>query len=125
MTTATVKEIRLNKTSHNTNRTIEVIIDATDSIYVEEPKAYGFPSLMNSACLIDGFSYVLEYGYAAVSALKGNSDFTELAKENKELRKHIKDSNLATRVRQFLSALDYEKLSDFEAKCVLLLQKEL
>lgn len=29
------------------------------------------------------------------------------------------------RVKQLLSALDYEKLTDFQAKCVLLLEKEL
>lgn len=36
----------------------------------------------------------------------------------------IKNNLLTDRIRQFLSALDYDKLSDFQCKCVLLLEKE-
>jgi hypothetical protein len=37
----------------------------------------------------------------------------------------IKATNLKTRVKQLLSSLNYESLNDFQAKCVLLLEREL
>lgn len=36
-----------------------------------------------------------------------------------------KESLLKTRVRQLLTALDYDKLTDYQAKCVLLIEKDL
>jgi len=36
-----------------------------------------------------------------------------------------KNKNLVMRVKQFLSSLDYGKLTDFQAKCALLLEQEL
>lgn len=121
MTKATVKNITLNKDK----REIEVKIYANGSMYVEEPKQYGFPSLINSAPLVEGFDYVLEFGHHAINAMKGEKEFMRLAEENRELRQHILDSNLAARVRQFLSSLDYNSFTDFQAKCALLLEQEL
>lgn len=106
-------------------RELKVIIRAKGSIYVEEPKGYGFPSIMNSASLIEGFDYVLEFGHMAVNAMKGNADFKELMEENRQLRIGIKQSPLATRIKQLLSAIDYGTLTDFQAKCVLLVEREL
>jgi len=119
--TAQVNEIYLDKIT----REIIVKIDGSASIYVEESNGTRFPQLMNSGPLIEGINYVLEFSFNAVNAMKGNKEFMELAEENRELRNHIKCSKLAQRVRQFLSALEYEKLTDFQAKCVLLLEREL
>ena len=109
-------------------REIQVTIDVKDSMYVQTSD-YGFPMLINSGPLIEGINMVLESGHHAVNAMKGNTEFIELRDELRdkirELRKDIKQSNLAARVRQFLSALEYEKLTDFQAKCVLLLEQEL
>lgn len=35
------------------------------------------------------------------------------------------NNNIITRINQLLSALDYESLTDFQSKCVLLLEREL
>jgi hypothetical protein len=39
--------------------------------------------------------------------------------------KNANNENLIMRVEQFLSSLDYGKLTDFQAKCALLLEQEL
>lgn len=118
---AEVKNINLDTTT----REIKVTIAAIGTIYVEEPKQYGFPMLMNSAPLVEGFNYVLEFGHEAVNAMKGNKEFKVLAEQNRILRQSILDSDLAARCRQFLSSIDYEQLTDYSAKCALLLEKEL
>lgn len=118
---AIVKNISLNKES----REIIVTISAEGSDYVAEQKNYGFPSLLNSAPLVEGFNYVLEFGYAALNAMNGNGDFAALVNENRALKSNKVSSPLVVRVRQFLSSLNYADLSNFQAKCVLLLEKEL
>jgi len=121
----TAKVINIDWNGSSETRQIKVIIDVKDSMFIQEPERYGFPNLINSAPLIEGINMVLESGHHAVDAIKGNTDFIEMRDEIRELRKGIKESNLAARVRQFLSALEYEKLTDFQAKCVLLLEQEL
>lgn len=108
------------------NRELKVIISAKDSIYVDEAiGGYGSPTLINSSSIIEGFDHVLEFGHMAVSAMKGNVDFIELAEKNRLLRRAITESQLASRVKQLLSAIDYDTLTDFQAKCVLLVEREL
>ncbi len=43
----------------------------------------------------------------------------------KAINRQIQNSELKSRVKQFLSSLNYNTLTDFQAKCVLLLEKEL
>lgn len=121
MEKAFVKEIYLDKKT----REIKVNIYAENSIYVKEPTHYGFPSFMNSGILIEGFNYVLEYNSEVINAMKGNKDFTDLIEQNRKLKQHILYSDLAVRLRQFLSSIDYSTLTDYQAKCVLLLEQEL
>jgi hypothetical protein len=121
MTTATVKEISLDKQT----REIKVTISAKDSMYVQESKNNGFPTFVNGSPLVEGLNYLLEHHSHAVNAMKGNSEFKQLAAENRELKSDILCSPLANRVRQFLSAIDYGTLTDFQAKCALLLEREL
>lgn len=121
MKIAEVKNIDIN----SEKRELIVTISAKDYMYIEEPKQYGFPSILNSSLLVEKINYVLEFGHIAVSAMKNDKDFTELAEQNRKLRKAIVYSDLAARARQFLSTLDYGQLTDFQAKCVLLLEREL
>ena len=121
MKTAKVNNLVLAK---NTKQ-IVITIDAKDSMYVGDAMQYGFPTLLNSDPLVEGLNILLEQGYHAVDAMKGNTEFIGLSEENKKLKSGILKSDLAQRVRQFLSALDYATLSDYQAKCVLLLEKEL
>ena len=37
----------------------------------------------------------------------------------------IRHSDLKLRIKQLLSTLDYDKLTDYQAKCILLLEKEM
>jgi hypothetical protein len=121
MKKATVENIDINRTT----RQIFIAINGKDSSFIEEPNGNGFPSLINSAPLVEGVNLVLEGGHAAVNAMKGNGEFCSLLEENRQLRAHITQSALAMRIRQLLSALDYDKLSDYQAKCVLLVEQEL
>ena len=111
--------------SDNDKREIIVTIEAKGSMYIQEPTGYGFPYVVNSGPLIEGFDKILAGGHHAVKVLTGNKDYTSLIEENKKLKQHIRNSDLAARVKQFLSALDYGSLTDFQAKCVLLLEREL
>lgn len=122
MTIAKVKNIDW---ADQNREQLKIIINAKGSEYIEEPKGVGFPQLRNCSHLIEGVNYILEFGYEAVNAMKGNKEFTSLSNEVRGLRTHIVDSELAARVRQFLSALDYGQLTDFQAKCALLLEREL
>jgi hypothetical protein len=83
-------------------RQIKVTINAQDSVYIQEPNGHGFPQIMNSGPMIEGFNHVLEFGHEAVNAMKGNENFMELATEVRELRKGILNSDLASRVRELL-----------------------
>lgn len=118
---ATVKNVELDRET----REIKVLISAKGSQYIQEPNGFGSVMLLNSAPLVEGFNYVLEFGHEAINEMKGNNDFAKLVQENRILRRNILNSDLAARVRQFLSSLNYEKLTDFQAKCALLLEKEL
>lgn len=110
----------------NTNtRQIEVVIDAKNSWFVQEPNSMGFPSITNSGPLVEGINLVLEFGHEAIQAIKGNTEFQTLVAENRQLRKGIKQSELAQRVRQFLTSLDYAQLTDFQGKCALLVEQQL
>lgn len=122
MRKATVKMVDM---PSNDARDIRIIIDAKDSVYISENIVSGLPFVINSGPLVDGINHVLEFGHTAVNAMKGNKDFELLAMENRALRRGIKESELAVRVRQLLSALDYDKLTDFQARCVLLVEQEL
>lgn len=107
-------------------REFAITIKAEGSQYISEPhNGMGSPMIMNGSPLIEGVNLVLEFGFEAVNAIKGNEDFMSMANEIRTLRKGIKDSDLAARVRQLLSAIDYGELTDFQAKCVLLVEREL
>jgi hypothetical protein len=121
MNNAKIKSVSFNAD----HREIMIIVSAKDSVYVEEPKGMGFPQLRNSGPLIEGINHILEFHFHAVNALKANPEYQKLIEENRNLRKRIQESDLAIRARQLLSSLEYEKLTDFQAKCVLLLEKEL
>jgi hypothetical protein len=103
MNTAKVKRIDLN------NTTIVVEIDAANSIYVEQPKM-GSPRLLNGGPLVEGFNLVLAQGHHAVEKMKGETTHS---------------AELTMRIKQLLSALNYESLTDYQAKIVLLVEKEL
>jgi hypothetical protein len=112
MRKAKLKNITLDKDT----REIIIKIDAKDSVFIEEPKNYGFPQLVNGAVLTNGIPYLLDHDFDAVKTLKngfkgkkGDSDKAELM----------------LRVKQLLSAIDYEKVSEFQAKCILLVEREL
>jgi hypothetical protein len=122
MQTATVKNIDWN---NQEARELKVTISAKNTWFIEEPKGMGSPMIVNSAPLIEGLNYVLEFGHNAVNAMKANENFGDMAVELRALRNGIKNSDLAARARQFLSSLDYDTLTDFQAKCALLLEKEL
>ncbi len=68
MKNAKVKNIDLDRTT----RQIKVLIDAKDSIYIQEPsfKQHGSVMLLNSAAIVDGFNLILEHHFVAVDAIK-------------------------------------------------------
>ena len=54
------------------------------------------------------------------------SEHMEIVKDMaKSINSTFDNSNLKMRVRQFLSSLDYNSLTDFQAKCALLLENEM
>ena len=54
------------------------------------------------------------------------SEHMEIVKDMaKSINSTFDNSNLKMRVRQFLSSLDYTSLTDFQAKCALLLENEM
>lgn len=103
---AEVKEISLDKEK----RTIIVKIKAKGSVYVEEPTQYGFPQLMNSAPIVEGFNLILKHGHHAVNAIKGESELQKLYKENERLRcllSYVADFENGSKVT--IKGLTYQK----------------
>lgn len=89
------------------NREIKVIISAKGSKFIDEARDMHVPPMIiNSAPLIAGINMVLKGDQYPLSALYRYND-------------------LSARVRQLLSALEYDKLTDFQAKLVLLVEREL
>lgn len=106
MKKAEVKNISLNKDK------TEIIITckAKGSMYIDEPKGYGFPSLINGASIVEGINIILEHGYHAIDALKGNTEYQKLIKENDTLRdKLLKICAFENGEKVILKGLTYQK----------------
>lgn len=88
---------------------IVVVISARDSMYMAE-KVSGWPCIVNSIILENGINRLLEFQAG------GKIEEINTSKAEKEL---------AERVRELLSAFDYDRMNDYQGKCALLVERAL